>query len=74
MRLRMPNVLVPGTRVKIRHPGSLESGAWVVVGRVTNSGTQDPAYDLKHIKSGRARIIRRSRLKLLKGRYGPKVS
>jgi len=63
MRVRL-RVLVPGTRVRVRHPGGGERGLWLVGGRVVGSGPDDPAYDLRHQPSGRARILRRSRLRL----------
>jgi hypothetical protein len=63
MRVRL-RVLVPGTRVRIRHPGPGERGLWLVGGRLVGSGTDDPAYDLRHQRSGRARVLRRSRLRL----------
>src|SRR6266699_1057067 len=68
MRLRVPGVLTKGTRVKIRRPGTGESGVWLVGGRVVGSGLDDPAYDIRHAKMGRARIMRRSRLKLLRAK------
>lgn len=63
MRVRL-RVLVPGTRVRIRRPGPGERGTWLVGGRVTGSGLDDPAYDLRHQRNGRSRILRRSRLRL----------
>jgi hypothetical protein len=59
MRVR-PRVLTPG----IRRPGHGERGLWLVGGRVVGSGLDDPAYDVRHQPSGRARILRRSRLRL----------
>ena len=67
MRVRL-RVLLPGTRVRIRRPGSGERGLWVVGGRVVGSGIDDPAYDLRHQRSGRPRILRRSRLRLVRTR------
>ncbi len=61
MRVRL-RVLTPGTRVRIRRPGPGERGLWLVDGRLVGSGSDDPAYDLRHARSGRARILRRSRL------------
>jgi hypothetical protein len=63
MRVRL-RILTPGTRVHIRRPGSGERGLWVVGDRLVGSGLQDPAYELRHERSGRARILRRSRLRL----------
>jgi hypothetical protein len=63
MRVRL-RVLVPGTRVRIRRPGPGERGLWLVDGRIVGSGLDDPAYDLRHQRSGRVRILRRSRLRL----------
>jgi hypothetical protein len=67
MRVRL-RVLVPGTRVRIRRPGPGERGLWVVGGRVVGSGLDDPAYDLRHQRSGRPRILRCSRLRLVRTR------
>jgi hypothetical protein len=63
MRVRL-RVLTPGTRVHIRRPGPGERGLWVVGDRLVGSGLQDPAYELRQQRSGRARILRRSRLRL----------
>jgi hypothetical protein len=63
MRVRL-RVLTPGTRVRVRRPGPGERGAWVVGDRLVGSGLDDPAYELRRERSGRARILRRSRLRL----------
>jgi len=63
MRVRL-RVLTPGTRVRVRRPGRGERGTWVVGDRLVGSGLQDPAYELRQERSGRARILRRSRLRL----------
>jgi hypothetical protein len=63
MRVRL-RILTPGTRVRIRRPGPGERGLWVVGDRLVGSGLQDPAYELRQGRSGRARILRRSRLHL----------
>jgi hypothetical protein len=65
MRVRL-RVLTPGTRVRIRHPGPGERGLWLVGGRLVGSGPDDPAYELRHARSGRARVLRRSRLRLVR--------
>jgi hypothetical protein len=65
MKLRL-RVLEEGTRVRIRQPGPGERGTWIVGGRVTASGVDDPAYDLRHERTSRARILRRSRLRLIR--------
>jgi hypothetical protein len=65
MRVHL-RVLANGTRVRIRHPGPGERGLWLVCGRVAGSGLDDPAYDLRHVRSGRTRILRRSRLRLVR--------
>lgn len=65
MRVRL-RVLTPGTRVRTRHPGPGERGLWLAGGRLVGSGTDDPAYDLRHARSGRQRILRRSRLRLVR--------
>jgi hypothetical protein len=63
--MRVPlRVLVPGTRVCLRRPGPGERGTWVVGDRLVGSGLDDPAYELRHLPSGRTRILRRSRLRL----------
>jgi hypothetical protein len=65
MRVRL-RVLVPGTRVRIRHPGLGERGTWLVDGRVIGSGRDDPAHHLHHTRSGRTRMLRRCRLRLVR--------
>jgi hypothetical protein len=64
MKVRL-RVLDNGTRVRVRQPRSGERGVWVVRDRVAGSGLDDPAYDLDHERSGRPRILRRSRLRLV---------
>jgi hypothetical protein len=63
MRVRL-RVLTPGTVVRIRRPGPGERGRWVVGDRLVGSGLHDPAYELRQQRSSRARILRRSRLRL----------
>jgi hypothetical protein len=70
MRVRL-RVLGPGTRVRIRHPGSGERGRWVVGDRLVGSGLHDPAYELRQERSGRTRILRRSRLRLTRSTAAP---
>jgi hypothetical protein len=65
MRVRL-RILTTGTRVRIRQPGRGERGTWTITGRITGSGATDPAYDLRHQRSGRTRILHRSRLRLLR--------
>jgi hypothetical protein len=65
MRVRL-RILTPGTPVRIRRPGRGERGLWLVGGRVVGSGLDDPAYDLRHQCSGRVRVLRRSRLRLVR--------
>jgi hypothetical protein len=65
MRVHL-RVLTHGTLVRIRRPGPGERGTWLVAGRVAGSGMDDPAYELRHERSGRSRILRRSRLRLLR--------
>jgi hypothetical protein len=67
MRVRL-RVLTRDTPVRIRRPGPGERGTWLVAGRVAGSGTDDPAYELRHQRNGRSRILRRSRLRLLRAR------
>jgi len=55
-----------GSEVKVRRPGSGESGTWKVMGRVASSGSDDPAYDVTNLISGRRRVFRASRLVLLR--------
>lgn len=61
------SVLENGTKVRIKKPGPGERGLWVITGRVNNSGTEDPAYDVQNEVSGRRRIIRRSRMEVKRG-------
>ncbi len=70
MRVRL-HILVPGTRVRIRRPGLGERGLWVVGDRLVGSGRQDPVYELQHERSGRTRILRRSRLRLVRSSRRP---
>ena len=65
MKIRL-RVLADGTRVRIRQPGPGERGVWIVAGRVIGSGLGDPAYDLNHERTGRPRVLRRSRLRLVR--------
>jgi hypothetical protein len=65
MRVHL-RVLTHGTPVRIRRPSPGERGLWLVAGRVVGSGLDDPAYDLRHQRSGRSRILRRSRLRLVR--------
>lgn len=58
--------LESGTRIKLRHPRTGESGVWLIVGRIKGSGLEDPAYDIQHERRGRVRVVRRSRMKLLR--------
>ena len=58
-------VLDHGTRVRIRQLRAGERGIWIVRGRVVGSGLNDPAYDLNHERTGRSRVLRRSRLRLV---------
>jgi hypothetical protein len=64
MRVRL-RVLVPGTRVRLRRPGRREHGTWLVGDRLVGSGPDDPAYELRQERSGRTRILRRSRPRLI---------
>jgi hypothetical protein len=63
VRVRL-RILVPGTRVRLRRPGRGERGTWVVGDRLVGSSPDDPAYELRQERSGRTRILRRSRLRL----------
>jgi hypothetical protein len=65
MKVRL-RVLDNGTRVRIRQARADERGIWVVRDRVAGSGLTDPAYDLDHSRTGRPRILRRSRLRLVR--------
>jgi hypothetical protein len=51
-------------KVKVTRPGRGESGTWIVLGWVTSSGLEDPAYDVRHERRGQPRIFRSSRLVL----------
>jgi hypothetical protein len=69
MKVRL-RVLEDGTRFRIRQPRAGERGIWVVRGRVADSGLTDPAYDLDHERTGRPRILRRSRLRVVRATPG----
>jgi hypothetical protein len=73
MKVRL-RVLDNGTRVRIRQPRSGEPGIWVVRDRVAGSGLDDPAYDLGHERTGRPRILRRSRLRLVRATSGKELT
>jgi hypothetical protein len=68
MRVRL-RVLTSGTRVRVRRPGRGERGLWVVGDRLVGSGLHDPAYELRQERSDRARILRRSRLRLTRATW-----
>jgi len=61
------SILENKTEVRIKSPGPGERGVWVVIGRVNNSGSDDPAYDVINDKTGRRRIFRRSRMEVKRG-------
>jgi len=44
----------------------------VVGDRLVGSGLEDPAYELRQERSGRARILRRSRLRLTRTTTSPR--
>jgi hypothetical protein len=73
MKVRL-HVLETGTRVRICQPRSGERGIWLVRGRVVGSGLNDPAYDLDHEHTGRPRILRRSRLRVVRNVSGREVA
>ena len=66
MTIDLPE-LEKGTKVRIKRPKAGERGLWTIVGRVPNSGTDDPAYDVTNDKTGRRRIFRRSRMEVKRG-------
>lgn len=66
MTIEIPE-LEKNTKVRIKTPGPGERGLWIIMGRVPNSGTEDPAYDVVNEKSGRRRIFRRSRMEVKRG-------
>jgi hypothetical protein len=72
MKVRL-RVLDSGTRVRIRQPRAGERGIWIVRGRVAGSGLDDPAYDLGHERTGHPRVLRRSRLRLVRTISGKEV-
>jgi hypothetical protein len=57
-----PQNFARNEKVKVIHPGRGESGTWIIVGWVTSSGHDDPAYDVRHERRGQPRIFRSSRL------------
>jgi hypothetical protein len=61
-----PHAIEKGAEVRVRGPRSGESGTWKVVGQVTSSSPDDPAYDVTNLISGRRRIFRSSRLVVLR--------
>jgi hypothetical protein len=61
-----------GSQVKVRRPRAGESGVWTVVGPVTTPEPDDPAWDVTNTITGRRRILRSSRLVLLRQSPKPK--
>jgi hypothetical protein len=61
-----PLAIEKGAEVRVRGPRSGESGTWKVVGQVSSSSLDDPAYDVTNLISGRRRIFRSSRLVVLR--------
>ena len=61
-----PLAIEKGAEVRVRGPRSGESGTWKVVGEVSSSSQDDPAYDVTNVTSGRRRIFRSSRLVVLR--------
>lgn len=57
-----------GSTVKVRRPRAGEGGIWQVTGQVVDprpDAGADPAYDVTHTRTGRRRIFRDSRLKVV---------
>jgi hypothetical protein len=67
-------VLDTSTVVRIRQARAGERGIWVVRGRVAGSGLDDPAYDLDHERTSRPRVLRRSRLRLVRATSGKELT
>jgi hypothetical protein len=68
MEVPIPGIqdIQTGSEVKVRKAGQGERGIWRVLGEVANSGSEDPAYDLANLASGRRRIFRASRLTVVR--------
>ena len=64
-RAAQPSAIEKGAEVRVRGPRSGESGTWRVVGPVAGADTDDPAFDVTNLISGRRRIFRSSRLVVL---------
>ncbi len=60
-----------GSEVTIRSPRAGERGIWRVTGQA-NSNADDPAYDVIHIRTGRRRVIRGSRLVVVRAPIPPR--
>jgi hypothetical protein len=65
-RAAQPPTIEKGAEVRVRGPRSGESGTWKVVGPVAGTGSDDPAFDVTNLISGRRRIFRSSRLVVLR--------
>ncbi len=60
-------LIAKGSEVKVRRPRAGESGTWKVVGPVASpEPSEDPAWDVTNLVTGRRRIFRSSRLILLR--------
>jgi hypothetical protein len=64
LTLFMPTIET-GSEVKVRSPRAGEGGTWSVIGQVANSSPD--AYDVTHTHTGRRRVFRGSRLKVVRG-------
>jgi hypothetical protein len=60
-----PRLLEDGTEVLIEGDRP-ERGRWKVVGRIAHSGSRDPAYDIVNVRDGRRRVLRASRLTVVR--------
>jgi hypothetical protein len=65
MKVRL-HVLETGTRVRIRQPRPGERGIWIVRARVTGSGLDDPGLRPAQEGTGRSRVLRHSRLRVVR--------
>jgi hypothetical protein len=65
-RAAQPPTIEKGAEVRVRGPRSGESGTWKVVGPVAGADSDDPAFDVTNLTSGRRRIFRSSRLVVLR--------
>ncbi len=60
-----PRLFATGDLVQVTNPGRYERGRWRVLGVVASTtASDDPAYDVVNVRTGRRRVFHGSRLTL----------